>query len=51
MRRMERMLVRPILRLWTPFTSIAGTVVTMWSSVFREDFGETVLTWCSLVAK
>ena len=39
------------LRLWTPFTSIPGTVVTIWTSVFREDFGETVLTWCSLVAK
>ena len=33
---MERMLVRPILRLWTPSTSIPGTVVTMWSSVLRN---------------
>ena len=32
-------------------TSIPGIVVTMWSSVFREDFGETVLTWCSLVVR
>ena len=51
MRRMERMLVRPIPRLWTPSTSIPGTVVTMWSSVFRKGFGETVLTWGSLVAR
>ena len=51
MRRMEQMPVRPILRLWTPFTPIPGTVVTMWSSVFRERVGETVLTWCSLAAR
>ena len=38
MRRMERMLVRQILRLWTLFTSTPGTVVTMWSNVFRERF-------------
>ena len=44
------MSVRPILRLWIPSTSIPGTVVTMWSSVFREESGESVLTWCSLVA-
>ena len=40
MRRMERMPVRPNLRLWTLFTSTPGTVVTMWINVFREGFGE-----------
>ena len=38
MRRVERMPVRPILRLWTLFTSIPGTVVTMWSQI--EQGGE-----------
>ena len=28
-----------------------GTIVTMWSSVSKEGFGQTVLTWCSLVAR
>ena len=45
MSRMERMPVRPILLLWTPSMLIPGTVVTMWNSVLREGFGETVLTW------